>query len=58
MNGLSLDRQPSLMILLAGIVAMTIFLLIDLDRPLRGLIRVAPASMQRAKAAMIVEDRL
>ena len=58
MNGLSLDRQPSLMFLLAGIVAMTIFLLIDLDRPLRGLIRVAPASMQRAKAAMIVEDRL
>ena len=58
MNGLSLDRQPSLMFLLAGIIAMTIFLLIDLDRPLRGLIRVAPASMQRTKVAMKVDDRL
>ena len=58
MNGLSLDRQPSLMFLLAGIVAMTIFLLVDLDRPLRGLIRVGPASMHRAKVAMMGEDRL
>ena len=58
MNGLSLDKQPSLMILLAGIIAMTIFLLIDLDRPLRGLIRVAPASIQRVKVAMLVGDTL
>ena len=52
MNGLSLDRPPPLTFLLSAIFAMTVFLLIDLDRPHRGLIRINAASLDRVKALM------
>jgi len=50
LNGKGREHQRLFTVILAATIAMTIFIVLDLDRPQRGLIRIGLGSMERVQA--------